>query len=231
MYRRFFFLMIRRPPRSTLFPYTTLFRSRRTGNALPRGAAASEPDPRAGAAPLRAVRRGARRAGRAPRRAGPAGERVPPHRPGNLGPLPGARRGNRARRPPRDLDRSLARLVVRSGAWAVKRDVVAMQVRELEALRKAVEHRAEKAPRWNADPKDVQKSVARLVLALIEFLRKLLERQAIRRMEAGTLTPEETEAIGVALMRLEETVHDLARRFGLKPEDLNLDLGPLGRLI
>jgi hypothetical protein len=50
-------------------------------------------------------------------------------------------------------------------------------------------------------------------------------------MEAGSLTPEQTEAIGLALMRLEETVHDLARRFGLKPEDLNLDLGPLGRLI
>ena len=112
----------------------------------------------------------------------------------------------------------------------MKKDVVAMQVRELEARRKEVERRAEQAPRWNADPKDVQKSVARQVLALIEFLRKLLEKQAIRRMDAGTLTPEETEAIGVALMRLEETVHELARRFGLKPEDLNLDLGPLGRL-
>jgi hypothetical protein len=53
-----------------------------------------------------------------------------------------------------------------------------MQVRELEALRKEIERRAEKAPRWNADPKDVQKSVVRLVLALIEFLRKLLEKQA-----------------------------------------------------
>jgi hypothetical protein len=125
----------------------------------------------------------------------------------------------------------MAGLVVRPGAFAVKKDVVAMQVRELEALRKEIERRAEKAPRWNADPKDVQKSVVRLVLALIEFLRKLLEKQAIRRMEAGSLTPEQTEAIGLALMRLEETVHDLARRFGLKPEDLNLDLGPLGRLI
>jgi hypothetical protein len=112
-----------------------------------------------------------------------------------------------------------------------KKDVVAMQVRELNALRKEIQRRVEKAPRWNADAKDVQKSVARLVLALIEFLRRLLEKQAIRRMEAGTLTAEETEAIGLALMRLEETVHDLARRFGLKPEDLNLDLGPLGRLI
>jgi len=113
----------------------------------------------------------------------------------------------------------------------MNKDVVAMQVGQLEALRREIERRAEKAPRWNADPKDVQKSVARLVLALIEFLRKLLERQAIRRMEAGTFTPQETEAVGLALMRLEETVHDLAKRFGLKPEDLNLDLGPLGRLI
>lgn len=112
-----------------------------------------------------------------------------------------------------------------------KKDVVAMQVRELESLRKEIERRVDQAPRWNADPRDVQKSVARLVLALIEFLRKLLEKQAIRRMEAGTLSAAETEAIGLALMRLEETVHDLARRFGLQPEDLNLDLGPLGRLI
>lgn len=110
-------------------------------------------------------------------------------------------------------------------------DVVAMQVRELESLRKQVERSATSTPRWNADPKDVQKSVARLVLALVELLRRLLEKQAIRRMEAGTLTAEETEAIGLALMRLEETVHELARRFGLDPGDLNLDLGPLGRLI
>jgi hypothetical protein len=110
-------------------------------------------------------------------------------------------------------------------------DIAELQVRQLETLRKEIERRVEKAPRWDADPKDVQKSVVRLVLALIEFLRKLLEKQAIRRMESGTLTPEQTEAIGTALMKLEETVHELAARFGLKPEDLNLDLGPLGRLI
>ena len=62
-------------------------------------------------------------------------------------------------------------------------------------------------------------------------MRKLLERQAIRRMESGTLSAEETEKIGQALMKLEETVHQIARQFGLKPEELNLDLGPLGRLI
>ena len=69
------------------------------------------------------------------------------------------------------------------------------------------------------------------MLALVEFLRKLLERQAIRRMESGTLTAEETEKIGQALMKLEETVRQIAKQFGLKPDELNLDLGPLGRLI
>jgi len=77
----------------------------------------------------------------------------------------------------------------------------------------------------------VQRSVARLVLTLVEFLRQLMERQAIRRMEAGSLTPEETEDVGRALMRLEETIRDIGKRFGLDPGDLNLDLGPLGRLL
>jgi hypothetical protein len=86
-------------------------------------------------------------------------------------------------------------------------------------------------PRWNADPGDVRRSVAKLVLSLVEFIRQLLERQAIRRMDAGTLTPEETEAVGLALMRLEETVRDIAAQFGLTAEDLNLDLGPAGRLM
>ena len=111
-----------------------------------------------------------------------------------------------------------------------KEDVVALQVKELESLRKELERHAQ-PPRWNVEPQDVQKSVVRLVLALVEFLRKLLERQAIRRMESGTLSAEETEKIGQALMKLEETVQQLARQFGLKPEELNLDLGPLGRLI
>lgn len=109
--------------------------------------------------------------------------------------------------------------------------VAALRVKEIDALRAELEDkRAALVPRWNADPEDVQKSVAQLVLALVEFLRKLLERQAIRRMEAETLSPEEVERIGLALMRLEETVHGLARQFGLDPEELNLDLGPLGRL-
>jgi hypothetical protein len=85
--------------------------------------------------------------------------------------------------------------------------------------------------RWNPEPEDVQKSVAQLVLTLVEFLRRLMERQAIRRMEAKTLTRKEVEAVGTALMRLEETIRDIGARFGLSAEDLNLDLGPAGRLM
>jgi hypothetical protein len=84
--------------------------------------------------------------------------------------------------------------------------------------------------RWNPDPEEVQRSVVKLVLSLIEFIRKLMERQAIRRLEAQTLTAEEIENVGLALMRLEDTVRQLARRFKLDVEDLNLDLGPIGRL-
>jgi hypothetical protein len=84
--------------------------------------------------------------------------------------------------------------------------------------------------RWNPDPDDVQKSVVKLVLSLIEFIRRLMERQAIRRLEAETLSAEEIENVGLALMKLEETVRQIAKRFKLNVEDLNLDLGPIGRL-
>jgi Gas vesicle protein K len=84
--------------------------------------------------------------------------------------------------------------------------------------------------RWNPDPDDVQRSVVKLVLSLIEFIRRLMERQAIRRLEARTLNAEEIENVGLALMKLEETVRQIAKRFKLDIEDLNLDLGPIGRL-
>ena len=103
---------------------------------------------------------------------------------------------------------------------------------EIESLRSELDRLAASAPpRWNADPEDVRRSVGKLVLTLVEFIRQVLERQAIRRMEANTLTAEETESVGLALMRLEQTVRDLADQFGLKPEDLNLDLGPIGKLM
>jgi hypothetical protein len=85
--------------------------------------------------------------------------------------------------------------------------------------------------RWNPNPDEVQRSVAQLVLTIVEFLRRLMERQAIRRMEQKTLTRREVEAVGAALMTLEETIRDIGKKFGLTPEDLNLDLGPLGKLL
>ena len=85
--------------------------------------------------------------------------------------------------------------------------------------------------RWNPKTEDVQRSVAQLVLTIVEFLRRLMERQAIRRMEQKTLTRKEVEAVGDALMKLEETVREIGKKFGLTPEDLNLDLGPLGKLM
>lgn len=113
----------------------------------------------------------------------------------------------------------------------MSRGPVELRVRELDALRAELERRvAAETPRWNADPEEVQRSVARLVLTLVEFLRLLFEKQALRRMEEETLTPEQTEALGLALMRLEETIREMAARFDLSPDDLNLDLGPLGRL-
>jgi hypothetical protein len=107
------------------------------------------------------------------------------------------------------------------------------EVAELEDLRKQLQRAAggQSPPRWNADPDEVRRSVAQLVLTLVDFVRKLLERQSIRRMEAGTLTDRQVEDVGRALMQLEGTVRDIAAQFGIPPEDLNLELGPLGKLM
>lgn len=107
-----------------------------------------------------------------------------------------------------------------------------LDIREIEDLQQELARlrTASEPSRWNANADDVRRSVAKLVLTLVEFIRRVLERQAIRRHEQGTLTPEETERIGVALMRLEETIAEMAQLFGLDPRDLNLELGPLGKL-
>jgi hypothetical protein len=106
------------------------------------------------------------------------------------------------------------------------------EAREIEAIRRQIASvAAAKPPRWNADPDDVRRSVLKLVLTLVELIRQLLERQAIRRMEAGTLSDEETESVGLALMRLQETIADLAKQFDISPDELNLDLGPVGKLM
>ena len=85
--------------------------------------------------------------------------------------------------------------------------------------------------RVNADPHNVEKGLAKLVLTLVDLLRQLMERQAVRRMEAGSLTDEEVERLGQTFMRLEQRMEELKRSFGLEGEDLNLDLGPLGKLL
>ena len=85
--------------------------------------------------------------------------------------------------------------------------------------------------RLNADGDRVERGLAQLVLTLIELLRQLLERQALRRVEGGTLSEDEVERLGQTLMRLEARMEELKREFGLRDEDLNIDLGPLGRLV
>ena len=103
---------------------------------------------------------------------------------------------------------------------------------ELDDLRREVERLRGILPeRVDVDPEGVEHGLAKLVLTLVEFLRQLLERQAVRRMEGGTLNDEEVERMGVALMRLEEKVHEMARTFGIDPTELNLEVGPLGRLV
>ena len=137
-------------------------------------------------------------------------------------------RGPKRSAPQRKTARRRSRKVVaRRGALTIT------EVDKLDDLRRELERAGASASplRWNADPDDVQRSVAQLVLTLVEFIRKLLERQAIRRMEADTLTDQQTEDIGRALMKLEETVVDIAAKFGILPEDLNLDLGPVGKLM
>jgi len=85
--------------------------------------------------------------------------------------------------------------------------------------------------RVDCTPENIEKGLARLVLSLIELLRRLLERQAIRRMEGGTLDDAKIEEMGQSLMRLEQKIREIAAAFGLKPEELNLELGPLGNLV
>ena len=85
--------------------------------------------------------------------------------------------------------------------------------------------------RIDCNEETIEQGLAKLVLTLIELLRRLLERQAIRRMEGGSLTEQQVEEMGAALMKLEEKIHELTAAFNLKPEDLNLDLGPIGKLL
>src|SRR5689334_2152905 len=85
--------------------------------------------------------------------------------------------------------------------------------------------------RVNVDARSVEQGLAKLVLTLIELIRRLLEKQAVRRMEGGDLSPEQIEELGLALMKLEKKMGELKGQFGLQDEELNIDLGPIGKLI
>ncbi|WHM41506.1 gas vesicle protein K [Streptomyces sp. BPTC-684] len=82
--------------------------------------------------------------------------------------------------------------------------------------------------RVELDADTVERDLARLVLTVVELLRQLMERQALRRVETGELTGEQEERIGLTSMLLEDRMDELRSKFGLRPEDLNIDLGPLG---
>ena len=97
--------------------------------------------------------------------------------------------------------------------------------RDLRRLDTALSQRIE------ADPENVERGLAQLVLTVVELLRQLMERQALRRVEAGDLTDEQVDRLGRTLMALEQRMEELKDTFGLADDELNLDLGPLGRLL
>lgn len=99
----------------------------------------------------------------------------------------------------------------------------------LEEASKSIEKAA--TNRINATPDNAEHGLAKLVLTLIELIRKLVEKQAIRRVEGGSLSEDEIEQLGETLMKLETKMDELKKVFSLTDEDLNLDLGPLGELM
>jgi hypothetical protein len=98
-------------------------------------------------------------------------------------------------------------------------------VEEMEKLQEALPRRID------ANPKNVEKGLAKLVLTLVELIRKLLEKQSMRRIEAGSLSDEQIERVGETLMKLETKMQELKELFGLENEELNINLGPLGDLM
>lgn len=100
-----------------------------------------------------------------------------------------------------------------------------------DAEREDVEYESSLRQRIDADPESVERGLVSLVLTLVELLRQLMERQALRRVDVGDLTDAQIERIGTTLMLLEEKMEELREHFDLKPEDLNIDLGPLGPLL
>jgi len=94
-----------------------------------------------------------------------------------------------------------------------------------------VTERTKLAQRMETDPESVERDLFKLVLTIIELVRQLMEKQALRRVDEGDLTEEQIESLGLGLMKLEEAMEDLKSRYDLTAADLNLDLGPLGTLL
>ena len=107
----------------------------------------------------------------------------------------------------------------------IRADDLALFAAELREIAPALPERID------AQPEDIEAGLAKLVLTLLEFLRQVLEHQAVQRMEGGGLSDEQIERLGLALMRLQERLGEIKTAFGLEGEDLNIDLGPLGRLL
>jgi len=107
----------------------------------------------------------------------------------------------------------------------VKTDSPEMFIEEMEKIQEALPKRID------ANPQNVEKGLAKLVLTLVELIRKLLEKQAMRRVDGGSLADDEIENIGETLMKLENKMKELKEVFGLKDEELNINLGPLGDLM
>ena len=100
-----------------------------------------------------------------------------------------------------------------------------------EPAARPAEPRPKPRRRLDLEPDTVERDLVKLVLTVVELLRQLMERQAVRRFDEGDLTEEQEERVGLTLMLLEDRMAELRNRYGLRPEDLNLDLGPLGPLL
>jgi len=139
-------------------------------------------------------------------------------------------RGTRPRQPELVAPRDESASVLSSGSTMESQVVEALPVPKDAPITPLEEVAEALPPRLNTDPDKVENGLAKLVLTLIEVLRKVLEHQAVRRMEGGHLSDAEIEKLGVALLRLNDRMQEMKGIFGLTDEDLQIDLGPLGKL-
>ena len=130
------------------------------------------------------------------------------------------------------MHRAVAALQLRDGGGMTGDDKLLHGSGDLEGVARELDRIGTAFPRRvNADPERVEQGLAQLVLTLVELLRQLMERQALRRMEQGNFSDEQIERLGQTFMKLEQRMEELKAEFGLEDSDLNLNLGPLGDLM